>query len=292
MGVKIGKHMEDSIIKLSDGRRLGYAEYGDSKGWPLMFFHGTPGSRVMARFAAPQARKLGVRLIAPERPGFGLSDLQVQRRLVDWPKDVAELADFLKLERFAVVGISGGGPYAAACAWKLANRIVAAGIISSLAPADRVKRELSYGHRLTALIVRGTWLINLALGFLDLWARRRPEIIINGMGLMAPLEDKKILSQPEIQRTQIDSVMEAFREGPRGTALELKLFSHPWGFEVEEVKIPVYLWHGEIDLVVPVRMGRYLADHIPTCQARFIPRAGHLWIFEGYEEVFRVLKKD
>ena len=243
----------------------------------------------MARFAGPKARELGVRLIAPERPGYGLSDLQLQRRLVDWPEDVAELADFLNLERFAVVGVSGGGPYAVACAWKLADRIVAAGVISSLAPADRVRRELSYGYQLTALAVRRTWLINLALGFLDLCARRRPEILIKGMGLAAPLEDKKILSQPEIQRTQIDSVVEAFRGGPRGTALELKLFSHPWGFEVEEIKIPVYLWHGEADLIVPVRMGRYLADHIPTCQARFIPRAGHLWIFEGYEEVFRVL---
>ena len=197
----------------------------------------------------------------------------------------------LNLERFAVVGVSGGGPYTAACAWKMADRIVAAGVISSLAPADRVRRELSYGHQLTALVVRRTGLINLALGFLDLCARRRPEILIKGMGLVAPLEDKKILSQPEIRSTQIDSVVEAFRGGPPGTALELKLFSHPWGFEVEEIKIPVYLWHGEADLIVPVRMGRYLADQMPTCQARFIPKAGHLWIFEGYEEVFRVMQK-
>ncbi len=285
-------YQRDNFIILADGRRLGYAEYGYLKGWPVMFFHGTPGSWIMARFVGPKAGELGVRLIAPERPGYGLSDLQLQRRLVDWPEDVAELSDFLNLERFAVVGVSGGGPYAIVCAWKLAGRIVAAGVISSLALVDRVKRELNYSYQLTALAVRRTWFINLALGFLDLCARRYPEILIKGMGLAAPWEDKKILSQPEIQITQIDSVMEAFRGGPRGTALELKLYDQPWGFEVEEIKIPVHLWHGEADLIVSVQMGRYLADHIPTCQARFIPRAGHLWIFEGYEEVFRVLKKD
>ncbi len=114
---------ENNILILPDGRRLGYAEYGDPEGWPLMFFHGTPGSRVMARFAAPKAREMGVRLIAPERPGFGLSDFKPQRQLLDWAEDVRELAEVLNLERFAVAGVSGGGPYVAACAWKMPARL-------------------------------------------------------------------------------------------------------------------------------------------------------------------------
>ena len=162
---------EDNVLRLTDGRRLGYAEYGDPDGWPLMFFHGTPGSRVMARFAASRAREMGVRLIAPERPGFGLSDVQPQRRLLDWVEDIRELADALSLDRFAVAGVSGGGPYVAACAWKMGKRLVAAGIVSGLAPADRVRRELSWLHRLSAVLVRRAALVNLVLGLL---ARRRP----------------------------------------------------------------------------------------------------------------------
>ena len=109
------------------------------------------------------------------------------------------------------------------------------------------------------------------------------------MRLVAPWGDRSILSQPEVRRTQIDGIVEAFRGGPQGAAHELDLFSRPWGFDVKEIKVPVHLWHGEADHIVPVKMGRYLADHIPQCRARFIPGAGHLWIFQGYEEVFRAL---
>ena len=121
-------------------------------------------------------------------------------------------------------------------------------------------------------------------------ARRRPEIIIKAMGLMAFGEDRKILSEPEVQAHKLTASLRPFGGGPQGTALELELFSRPWGFEVEDIKIPVYLWHGEADAIVPVSLGRYLADHIPHCEARFIPKAGHLWIFEGYEEIFQVLQ--
>jgi pimeloyl-ACP methyl ester carboxylesterase len=280
------------MITLSDGRRLGYAEYGDPKGWPLMFFHGTPGSRVMARFAGPKARELGLRLIAPDRPGFGLSDFQPQRRLPDWAKDVEELADALNLEQFTVVGVSGGGPYVAVCAWKLGKRLISAGIVSGLAPEGRVRQELSRGHRLTAKIMRQTRLINPLLRLLSWSARRRPEIIIQVMGLVSFREDRRILAKPEVQSTQIDSVVEAFRGGPQGTAFELGLFSRPWGFEVEEINLPVYLWHGEADGIVPVSLGCFLADRIPGCQAKFIPKAGHLWIFEGYGEVLQVLQRN
>jgi pimeloyl-ACP methyl ester carboxylesterase len=284
-------HKQDTVIKLSDGRWLGYAEYGDPKGWPLMFFHGTPGSRVMARFAAPKAWELGVRLIAPERPGFGLSDLQPRRRLIDWPDDIQQLADALRLERFAVIGVSGGGPYVAVCAWKMADRLVGAGIISGLAPVDQVRGELSRGQRLTARLARQSRLANLVLRLLAWSAERHPEMVISGMGLAASREDRKILAQPEVKRTQIDGFIEAFRGGAEGTVLELELFCHPWGFAIEEITMPVNLWHGEEDAIVPVPMGQYLAEHLPHCQARFIHKAGHLWIFEGYEEVFRVLKE-
>ena len=212
----MAKRVYDRVIRLSDGRRLGYAEYGDPEGWPLMFFHGTPGSRIMARFAGPKARELGVRLIAPDRPGFGRSDFQPHRRLLDWPRDVEELADALNLEKFSVAGVSGGGPYVAACAWKMGERLINAGMVSGLAPEDQTRRGLSYGQRLTATIMRQIKLVNPMLQLLAWGARRRPEIIIKAMSLMAFGEDRKILAKPEVQITQIDSVVEAFRRGIAG----------------------------------------------------------------------------
>jgi pimeloyl-ACP methyl ester carboxylesterase len=110
-------------IRLRDGRRLGYAEWGDPDGRPLFYFHGWPGARVEGRLGDEAARAQGVRMIALDRPGMGLSDYQPRRTLVDWPDDVIQLAAAMGLDRFAVLGISGGGPYAAACAWKLSDRL-------------------------------------------------------------------------------------------------------------------------------------------------------------------------
>ncbi len=280
----------DGILVLKDGRRLGYGEYGDLAGWPLMFLHGTPGSRMMAQFAAARARELGIRLIAPERPGFGLSDIQPQRRLLDWAADVRELADAMDLERFVLAGVSGGGPYVAAFAWKMPERCIAAGLISSLAPMGRVKRGLRRRYWLAAALVRRRWLVNLVLGLPTQILRRHPELIINILCLAAPRGARQLLSHPEVRRTQLDGIPETFRHGVQGVAWELALLSQPWGFDVKEIQVPMLLWHGEADAIVPVGMGRYLADQIPRCQARFIPGAGHLWILEGYEEVFRALR--
>src|SRR3954465_14232198 len=137
----------DRTIRLRDGRRLGYAEWGGLGGPPVLYFHGWPGSRLEGRLADEAARGEGVRLIALDRPGMGLSDYQPRRRLVDWPDDVLQLATALGLERFAVLGISGGGPYAAVCAWKLPEQLTRAEIVSSLAPLDGFAQD---GHSLIA----------------------------------------------------------------------------------------------------------------------------------------------
>ena len=188
-----------------------------------------------------------------------------------------ELADALNLERFAVAGVSGGGPYVAACAWKMPERLMAAGIISGLAPVDhpQVRRGLSQLHKLSAVLVRrAPEIVNLVLGLLARSTRQHPELIIRSMRLLASPADRRVLSRPEVQRTQIDGIKEAFRRGSQGAAHEAILLREPWGFRVEEIRVPVHLWHGETDTIVPVEMGRYLAEHIPQCRARFIPGPG------------------
>ena len=125
---------EDRHIVLSGGRKLGYSEYGAPRGLPILGFHGTPGSRFMFRLVHEPARRLGIRIIAPERPGFGLSTFQRNRTLADWASDIAELADHLGLQHFGVAGISGGGPYAVACAALLPTRVTAAALMGPVGP--------------------------------------------------------------------------------------------------------------------------------------------------------------
>jgi len=121
-------------MTLSDGRDLGWLELGVPDGWPIFGFHGTPGSRLQLAINEAAVRRAGVRLIAPDRPGYGMSTYQPGRRLIDWPSDVVELADHLAVDRFSVMGVSGGGPHALACASVLKERVVVAGIVSGADP--------------------------------------------------------------------------------------------------------------------------------------------------------------
>ena len=126
----------DRTIKLKDGRTLGYIDIGNKEATPIFHFHGYPGSRLEALLLADRDIINSIRIISVERPGMGLSDFKKGRTLLDWPDDVVELADALKIDKFAVEGISGGGPYAAACAYKIPERLISCGIISGLGSKD------------------------------------------------------------------------------------------------------------------------------------------------------------
>ena len=125
----------DQVIRLADGRVLGYAEYGPVAGPSLFLFHGLPGSRLAVAEMWPE-EPTEVRVIAPDRPGAGSSAFEPGRRLTDWADDVRQLADSLGIERFLVAGFSGGGPHALAVAHGLPDRVIAVGSISGAGPID------------------------------------------------------------------------------------------------------------------------------------------------------------
>jgi pimeloyl-ACP methyl ester carboxylesterase len=280
------------VLRLSDGRRLGYADYGDRHGAPVLFFHGTPGSRRVARCADQVARRRGVRLIAPDRPGFGLSDFQPGRTLGGWPKDVIELADALGLERFAVAGVSGGGPYVAACAWRIADRLSQAGIVSGMGPIDdpALAAVLPGSYRAGFAVVRrlpGAARAALGLGMLGL--RRAPGCVLATVAASLPEVDRAIFRRPRVQALLLDDAREALRQGPRGAARELILLSKPWDVRLDQIRMPVHLWHGEADAQVPVPIARRLAAALPECRARFVSGAGHLWVLDHLDEVLEAL---
>jgi pimeloyl-ACP methyl ester carboxylesterase len=184
----------------------------------------------------------GVRLIAIDRPGMGLSAFQPSRRLVDWPDDVVEVATTLGLDRFAVLGISGGGPYAAACAWKLADRITGAGIVSSLAPFDVPAAIASMGrrNRLTFQLVRHLGVMRrILMARVARSVSRRPEGIL-GSGVAAAV-DKEYLGRPEVRKVLGESLSEAFRDGSRGPAWEMGLYTRPWAFRLQDIRAPVHV---------------------------------------------------
>lgn len=285
----------DNVLRLRDGRLLGYAEYGDPQGRPLFYFHGYPNSRLGAQIAHEAAARGGVRIVALDRPGFGLSDFQPGRRIVDWPNDVVEAADALGVERFAVIGISGGGPYAAACAAKVPPRLTAVAIVSGLGPLDVPASVAGMGRLQQRLLpiarrIPGLhWLVRPGLAVFGRLVRRFPEQMLSLMSRTVPPADKAVLARRDVRAVMRADLAEAFRQGSRGAAWELSLFLRPWGFRLEEISIAVDLWQGGVDVNVPASMGRYQAQTIPTCRARFYPDEGHLLVIDRLEEIQEAL---
>jgi pimeloyl-ACP methyl ester carboxylesterase len=284
----------DKTLRLCDGRRLAYAEYGDPSGSPVILFHGNPSSRLSWGLIPGSPFRPRLRLIAPDRPGFGRSDFQPGRRLVDWPEDVCELADALGLRRFAVLGVSGGGPATLACAWKIPERLTAVGVVSSPCPTDApgVTEGMSRTNRtLFVLAKRAPVLVRLNMAFLAYLARG--DRLVERLAYKMADVDKTLVQRPEVRRYLAEGFAEALRQGGAGSAHELVInHGRPWGFALEEIEIGVQLWQGEEDPSVPPAMGRYLAQRIPNCDATFIPGAGHLWMVDHVGDVLDALVLD
>jgi pimeloyl-ACP methyl ester carboxylesterase len=266
------------LLTLRDGRQLGYSEFGAPDGRPIIYCHGFPASRLEMRLGHEVAARSGIRLIAPDRPGYGLSDFQPGRRISDWPRDAVELADALALGRFGVLGVSGGGPYAVACAAALPDRVTVAGIVCGLGRLD--SREDAAGMstfgRFSFMLARSapgaSQLFNRALAPV---LRRSPRLILKLLAAGLPPPDAKALADPEVLALFADAFQEGLRQGGRGVAYDLALYARPWDFSVDSIRVPCLLLHGEQDTTVPVAMGKRLAAEIPGCRARFYADEGH-----------------
>jgi pimeloyl-ACP methyl ester carboxylesterase len=258
-------------IRLKDGRILGYAEYGAPDGKPVFYFHGHPGSRLdwLPFDDDDIAAELKARIIAVDRPGTGLSDFKRGREILDWPDDVIEMADALKVDRFAALGISGGGPYAAACAFKIPKRLTATAIVSGMGPAEAPGMKDGIGWKFAA--GRSSVMRRLMLMLMSYGLRKKPDKFISSMKetLKGP-DGVMILDKPELLKGTMDNFSEAFRSGIAGVHHEAGLYRRPWGFRLQDITAEVHLWHGEQDDNVPVSVGRYVADAIPNCRAKFI----------------------
>lgn len=264
-------------ITLPDGRQLGFARFGRPTGVPVLFMHGFPSSRLEAGLIDAAARDVGASVIAPDRPGFGLSDLKPGRAILDWPRDVVALVDALGLERVWLWGGSAGCPYALACAHELRRRVAGHAIVAGLGPAtdEDVVRQMSVVARLAfALANRAPRSFRAIYSALAMVVARYPRL--NLLLNRATPPDQEVLAQERVKTVLDAAVREAFRQGTSGAILELPLLATFWGFEVEDVSVPVQVWHGRADGVVPVQMGEALARKAPDARLHILDGEGHV----------------
>jgi len=289
-----GRHQpaRPASISTRDGRALAYADYGDPRGTPVFYFHGFPGSRLEASMGQEAARRIGVRLIAVERPGFGWSDHLPGRLITDWPDDVLDLARALGLTRFAVLGVSAGGPYAAACAARIPDHLTAAGIVSGLAPTTpQLLRELLPFNRAgLRLALRAPGVLAAAAPLVQLVTGSAAGFLVGNLARSVAEPDRALLQGSPLGVVLARSFEEAVRHGAAGMVREAILFARPWGEWLSSIGLDVWLWHGERDRVVPAAMGRAMERAIPRCHATYYPDEGHFSLIARHgEEILRTL---
>jgi len=278
----------EKSIELPGGRRLGYAEYGPLDGFPVVAFHGTPGARLERLFSHDALEQFNVRLIVVERPGYGLSDFHDGRTLLGWPDDMTRFADALGLDSFSVTGFSGGGPYAAACAYKIPGRLVHTALISSAAP-------FSVSGLTDGMLPDNRALFEAARDDFAAVAQQlavivdSPETLFALFEVPAPAPDKSALSETKFRAMYQANLAESISQGMEGLAYDMAVVADPWGFDPAAITADVSVWYGEKDVNIPPAMGRYLADAIPACREHALPDDGH-FLAPAYEaQILRAL---
>jgi pimeloyl-ACP methyl ester carboxylesterase len=283
----------NQVVHLADGRTLGYAEYGPATGPALFLFHGLPGSRLAAAGMWSMEHPL-IRVIAPDRPGFGLSTFQPGRRLTDWAGDVGQLADSLGLDRFLVAGFSGGGPHALAVAQALPQRVIAVGSISGVgAVSTRAAREgMNRTNQVVLTLARhvppALWLMAAPHARA---MRRQPGKVLDKAAAdkHLPAADRAAMADPRMRERMIAAAPEDFRHGPRGFIHEVHITVRPWGFDPATIQPPAHFWHGDQDVNVPVALARNLAARIPGSTLTIYPGEGHLIVPKHWDEILATL---
>jgi pimeloyl-ACP methyl ester carboxylesterase len=276
---KIKVKAKTRFVPLQRGGRLAYGEYGDPDGIPTFFMHGWPSSRTMAELTDAAARELGVRIISPDRPGICESTFQRNRRLLDWPEVVQTLANHLRIDRFHMFAFSGGAPYAYATAWKMPERVRAIAIVSGAPPIAELSDQ-------SGLLPLYRWMLKLdrdhpkllrALCYLV-----RPFAMFRmpfryGRVLLNMLQpcDAEALRDSAAFDACFESQRRAWRGSSEGVMNDAQIYGQPWGFCLEEVRVPVRLWHGKQDRAFSFRVAEEVAGRLPKCTARYMENEGH-----------------
>lgn len=284
---------ESQMMRLPDGRTLGFAEHGRSSDYPLLFMHGYPSSRLETLGIDDVAQRHNIRIITPDRNGYGLTTFDPTRKILDWPSDIQALAQHLGLTSFAVLGGSGGSPYALACAYRLPREMLSAvGIMGGAGPWEAGAHHMSLPYRLSAFMAhRWPSGYGRVLSLL-LWMLRRALSSHSGIQRINKALAKNVEGQrsdksaAELRETMARQIFEAFRQGTGPAVYDAQLLTSSWGIKFEDVTYDkIRIWHGTKDVNAPVQKMRYMAERLPHCELKEFPEDTHFTLQRYLDEI-------
>jgi pimeloyl-ACP methyl ester carboxylesterase len=267
--------MKDSQVKVGGGRKLAFTDIGHPGGPCVFFFHGAPMSRLHLVSLEDQFAAEGLRVVSPDRPGYGRSSPQPGRSMAAWPTDVAALADALEIERFIVAGHSSGGPYAVACCALLTDRVLAGAVVAGVT-------DMAWPDAWDGYIESEAQLMRMPNESAAIaWCSER--FGADGSRFLSepfdlPEPDVARLADETFEKALTKALTEAFRQGVIGYAQDVYLQGRPWPFDVSRISVPVDVVHGELDTLLPMVHSRHTAGLIAGSTFRTFPGHGHLTI--------------
>lgn len=265
----------ESTLRLGDGRVVGVAEFGDRDAPALVYCHGFPTNRQELRLLQPVLERNGVevRVVAVNRPGYGPSSFVAHRGFTDWPRDVVDVADLLGIGDFAVLGVSGGAPFALACGQALGSRVRRVGIIVGVAPreAPGMSGASAIAQPSRYRFVRQA---QFAMAAVALRKGQEDRFVDRSISTMGP-PDRAAMAVPGTRAWMTETLRESFQQDGRAAALEAGLYRKPWGFDLASVTMETGLWYAGCDETVPEAAGRWLAERLPNSRFVLWPDHGH-----------------
>jgi pimeloyl-ACP methyl ester carboxylesterase len=271
--------VEQQIFRRKNGANVAFSQYGDPHGAPVFFFHGWPSSRTMAELTDEAARDLGLRMISPDRPGIRDSQIDPNRTLLDWPPLLDELAAHLGINKFKIFAISGGAPYAYVAAWSMPERVERVVVASGAPPIAELKERnglLPIHRRMLALhesqpaLLRTLFYLMRPFAALKMPIRLRPLLL----RFLQPC-DANVLRDSKSFEACFESARQAWRSSSAGVMIDAEIYAKPWGFSLEDVHVPVRLWHGKKDRTFAFPLAERVATRLPNCEFHLVDGAGH-----------------
>ena len=282
----MGSAAADREVPLEGGRVMLLREYGDPRGMPVIALHGTPASRLMYS-AAKSAGSQGLRLIAPDRWGYGGTTAHPHPTLAAFAADIARVADTLGIARFAVLGVSGGGPYASALGALLRDRVTALALVAPVGPiAGAVGVKLSpFHHFCFRMLPRMPGAVRVVFRRFKRGLDSSPDRAIRIAMVRSPAPDHRVMTHPEVRARFSAMFAEGLRPGVEGASIDMQIFNTPWGLPLQEISAPSALWIGTADNNVPIDAACKLAAAIRGCELIELKGEGHLWVAVNYDDV-------